>query len=455
MAFRERSAGAVADPQAQKVYRKATELFKTERDKVFAALDSPEEARKEVAEIRRRSLANLPALLARLESRINDRGGRVHYALDAAHANEIIVSIARDHGVKNVVKGKSMVSEEIRLNRAIENAGLNVVETDLGEFIVQLAGETPSHMVAPAVHMSKEQIAQLFVDKLGEPLDYDIGHLTAIARRRLRQRFLAADMGITGVNAAIAESGTLMLVENEGNIRLSVTVPRMHVAVMPLEKVVATMEEAMSVLRLLPRSASGQELPSYVSLLAGPRRQGELDGPESFHLVILDNGRSKLLADPELRNVLACIRCGACLNVCPVWQKAGGHSYGGVYSGPIGSLLTPLLELHPEGWELPFVCTQCGACAQVCPAMLDQPKLLMELRRRAKRSRPAMRLAPWVAANSTVWKHSIQLLRRLDPRLARLAKVPGLRNKLGVWTGIREMPDREIPFSDQWRKRND
>lgn len=449
MSFRQRAQSALSDSHAQKTFRKAAKTFKDGRDEAFASLPEAEDVRDEVAAIRRQSLDRVYDLLNRLERELTARGGMVARAATAAEACDMVLDIARQAGVQRVVKGKSMVTEEIRLNDALIREGMQVTETDLGEFIIQLVGQGPSHMIAPAIHLSKEQVGDIFHEHLGEAVETDIPKLTRIARKHLRQRFLQADMGITGVNAAIAETGTLMLVENEGNIRISGTAPRVHVAIMTMEKVVERAEEAAAILELLPRSAAGQVLPGYVSFFTGPRRADEFDGPQALHLIILDNGRSRLLNDPKLREVLACVRCGACLNVCPVWSKAGGHAYGGVYSGPIGSLLTPLLNLTTDGWELPFACTQCGACAEVCPAKIDHPNLLLELRRRAlpRRPRTAMRLFAWAATNPALWRAGFALMRGLDPRLARVSRVPGLGARVQAWSARRALPRLERPFS--------
>jgi L-lactate dehydrogenase complex protein LldF len=273
-----------------------------------------------------------------------------------------------------------MVTEEIELNEALEQIGVEAVETDLGEYIVQLAHEKPSHILAPAVHKSKEDVADLFAETLNAPGLKLPEEMTAVARKRLREKFLAADMGITGANFGIAETGTIVLIENEGNIRLSTTRPRLHVALMGIEKVIPTLDDLAVFLKILARSASGQKMSTYVSLITGPRRAGETDGAEEFHLIILDNGRTRLLADEETRESLYCLRCGACLNVCPVYQKLGGHAYGTVYSGPIGSIVTPAFAGLEHSKDLPFASTLCGACRDICPVRIDIPRILLKLR---------------------------------------------------------------------------
>ena len=300
------------------------------------------------------ALAHLDAHLVQLEARIIALGGVVHWAADGDAARRIIIDLARDRGVRTVVKSKSMVTEEIHLNPAFDAAGIKVIETDLGEYVCQLSCEAPSHLIAPIIHKSVASVSELFTKKLGVDRTDQPEELNRVARQVLRAEFLAADMGITGVNFAVAETGTVVVVENEGNARLCTTRPRIHVALMGIEKVLPRLADLGVLLRLLARSATGQRASVYVSLISGPRRAGETDGPEEFHLVILDNGRTRLLADPQLRESLRCIRCGACLNVCPVYERVGGHAYEAVYSGPIGAVITPALEGLERAGELPF-----------------------------------------------------------------------------------------------------
>lgn len=275
-----------------------------------------------------------------------------------------------------------MTTEEIGLNAALEAAGIEPLETDLGEYIIQLAGEAPFHIIAPALHKTREEVTELFMEKLGSRRLETREALTQEARRILRDGFRQADLGISGVNFAVAETGTIAVVENEGNARLSTSLPRVHIAVMGMEKVIPDLASLGIFLKILARSATGQKMSSYTSLITGPRRGDEEDGPEAFHLVVLDNGRSQLLADPELREALRCIRCGACLNVCPIYRHAGGHSYGWVYSGPIGSVITPSLVGRDQASALPFASSLCGACRDVCPVRIDLPRMLLAQRRK-------------------------------------------------------------------------
>jgi L-lactate dehydrogenase complex protein LldF len=329
--------------------------------------------------IKENAISRLDQLLVQLKDRLEANGCKVFVASDDKEARGYIIDIARRHGVKRVVKGKSMTTEEIELNSALDHAGIEPIETDLGEYIVQLRGERPSHIITPAIHLSKEDIGKLFSDKLDIPYTSQPEELTAIARDRLRAVFLNAEMGVTGVNFAIAETGTLVLVENEGNGRFSSTLPDIFVAVMGIEKVIPRLDDLPHFLEILARTATGQKLTCYTNFISAPRRDGELDGPREVHVVILDNGRSAMLADPVMREALYCLRCGACLNVCPVYRRVGGHAYGSTYPGPIGSIISPNL-FGSAAAHLPFASTLCGACRDICPVRIDIPRMLLHLR---------------------------------------------------------------------------
>ncbi len=402
-------------------------------------------------------LANLAHYLEQLETQVSAVGGVVHWARDAADARRLIADLARARDVRTIVKSKSMTTEELELNPALEAGGVQVLETDLGEYILQLADERPSHIIAPAVHKSKAAIAALLAEKLGVPVYDEPEQLTHVAREVLRERFLSAEMGISGVNFAIAETGTLVVVENEGNARLTITLPRVHVAVMGIEKVLPRLADLGVFLTLLPRSATGQRMSSYVSCVTGPRREGEVDGPEEFHLVIVDNGRSTIHADPIMREALACIRCGACLNVCPVFERTGGHAYGSVYSGPIGAVITPLLVGLDAAGDLPFASSLCGACGEVCPVKIDLPRLLLNLRARVVRDRGAgwverLFVKGWVA---TMTRSSrLRWVGRVARHLLQLfggRRVP-LPYPFSQWTKTRDLPPAPgAAFRDRWR----
>jgi len=331
-------------------------------------------------EIRRDAIADLDVLLDTLANNIRKNGGKVFFAGSADEALNYCLETARRHGAKLAVKGKSMVSEEIGLNTALEENGIEVAETDLGEYIIQLAGERPSHIIAPAIHKTRSNIGRLFTDKIGISYTDDPPSLTRAARKALREKFLAADIGFSGCNIACAETGHIVTVSNEGNIRMSTTMPRIHVAIMGMERVAARLEDHDVLLRLLCRGAAAQNMGTYASYIGGPRQADQVDGPEEFHLVILDNGRSRILADEEFREMLYCVRCAACLNVCPVYGKIGGHSYGHPYSGPVGAVIMPLLAGINEAKDLCQGETLCGACQDACPVNIDIPRMLLALR---------------------------------------------------------------------------
>ncbi len=330
--------------------------------------------------IRMKAIDNLDILLEALAEKIEKNGGHVHFAPDARTAVNHCIEIARTHHVSLAVKGKSMLAEEIGLNPALAAAGIETVETDLGEYIVQLAGEAPSHIIAPAIHKSREAVGRLFADKLGIPYTDDPPTLTLAARRALRKKFLDADMGISGCNLACAETGHITTVSNEGNIRMATTLPRVHVAFMGMERIVADLKDHAILFRLLSMGAAAQDMAGYVSYIGGPAEKGRTDGPEAFHLIIVDNGRSRILADPDFREMLCCIRCGACLNMCPVYGKIGGHAYGSAYSGPVGAVVTPLLTGINQASDLCLGESLCGACMPACPVNIDIPRMLLLLR---------------------------------------------------------------------------
>jgi L-lactate dehydrogenase complex protein LldF len=381
--FRASYQQALTNSNLRQTLSKATAQFVAAQKNAASDLGQEEweRLRHNARQIKDHTLARLDYYLEQFSTSVERLGGHVHWAASAAEANRCIAGIAAARHVRLVVKSKSMATEEIELNRALADAGIEAVETDLGEYIIQLAGERPSHVIAPAIHKSRRDVASLFSEKLKVDCPEQIGGITALARRVLRERFATAGIGITGVNFAVAETGTLVLVENEGNIRMTTSLPPVHVAVMGIEKLVPRLVDLEPFLRLLPRSASGQKASSYVSFLTGVKSAGRQEGPEELHVVILDNGRTKMLAHPHLREALNCIRCGACLNVCPVYQTIGGHAYGSVYTGPIGAVLTLPMAGGERAAELPFASTLCGACRDACPVKLDIPKMLVQLRR--------------------------------------------------------------------------
>ena len=461
--FTSLSENALSDRHLQENLERIGIAFRGLREKGFSRLDNPEGLRAEGRAIRERAITHLPQLLETLEAKVQEAGGIVHWASTSKEARAIVIDLAKKYKVHSVVKGKSMVAEEIGLNNALAEHEIEVWETDLGELIIQLADEPPSHLVGPALHKSKKEIADLFVEKLNAPRTEVPEELTMIARQHLRERFLDSEMAITGVNVAVAETGSVVLVENEGNIRMSTTLPRVHVAIMGIEKVVPTVEDLVVLLSLLARSTTGQILSVYTSIFTGPRRQGEMDGPDEFHLIILDNGRSRILADPERRETLYCIRCGACLNVCPVYLKVGGHSYGWVYSGPIGAVLNPQLLPPRLAKELPFASTLCGACKEVCPVKIDLPRLLMTLRWRmvedpswqagiSLSQRLGMGLFGWLAAYPGLYSIATRMLRLLRPILAPSGRFLLLPPPFSRWAKQRKVFIRGKPFSLQWAR---
>jgi L-lactate dehydrogenase complex protein LldF len=379
--FEANVAKALVNQQLRKNLKSAMGALSQRRKAVFSNQEEFEQLRSIGSAIRKRSLSKLPELLERLEKKCTENGIQVHWAETTAEANQIVLDIIKRHEASLVVKGKSMVSEEMHLNHFLEDNGIEALETDLGEYIIQLDHETPSHIIVPAIHKNKDQVAHLFHDKIPDtPYTEVIEELNAIARKTLRKKFFAGEIGVSGVNFAVAETGTLCLVENEGNGRMCTTVPPVHIAVMGLEKVVENLRDVPPLLRLLPGSATGQIITTYFNMITSPRKAGEKDGPKEVHLVILDNGRSKMLADPELRETLQCIRCGACLNHCPVYTRLGGHAYGYVYPGPIGSILTPQMEGLDKAGVMASASSLCGACEEVCPVKIPITKILRILR---------------------------------------------------------------------------
>ncbi|MCP4667016.1 MAG: iron-sulfur cluster-binding protein [Deltaproteobacteria bacterium] len=462
--FKKRSREALSDTHLQKALKNVETRLAADRNAAFAALENSEALRDRAHRIKQNTLDRLDEHLVRLEEKITHLGGTVHWADTAGRARAIIESLAINRGVRSVVKGKSMVTEEISLNEGLIQRGIEVSETDLGEFIIQLAGEPPSHLVGPAIHKTKEQVSELFAQKLGAKGMEDPGEMTLFARETLRHRFLDADMGITGANFAVAETGTIVLFENEGNIRLTTTLPKIHVAVMGIEKVVPTLDDLGVLMKLLARSCTGQKLSSYVSMISGPKGGGEGDGPEEFHLVILDNGRSRILEDDDLREILYCIRCGACLNFCPVYMKIGGHAYGWVYSGPIGSILTPQLINKKQAYLLPYASTLCGACAEVCPVNINHPKVLVALRKKymedpqwENASPPGegllFALAAGIMGNKRLYEGASGLARLIRKTFPRKGRARHLLQTLDPWGRSQQVEalSRET-FRKQWRE---
>ncbi len=431
------------------------------RDAAVAEVDF-EALREHVKRVKDHTLDNLEYYLRQFEEQVVMNGGHVHWARDSAELNATVLEICRAAEARRVGKGKSMITEETGLTEHLEKAGLHVTETDLGEYIVQIAGEPPSHIVGPAFHKSEQEIRQLFLDqhKLGRRQLEDPPAMVAEAREVLRERFLTADVGIIGSNALIAETGQTMLVTNEGNGDLVSTLPKVHIVCASIEKLMPRPEDALAQIRLLARSAIGTAITAYTSFYSGPKRAEDLDGPEQYHVILLDNRRTEILGS-NYQDMLACMRCGACLTHCPVYIGAGGHAYGWVYPGPMGSVLTPLLTSLEQASELPNACTSCGRCAEVCPASIPLPDLLRDLRADENQARitPArwrwgMKLHGWLARVPGLYQVitgvAIAVLSRLGRRRGSFRSLP----MAGGWTQVRDFPTPQgDSFMRQWKRR--
>jgi L-lactate dehydrogenase complex protein LldF len=465
-AFEARIASALANPTLQIALDRNHERRVVGREQAFAALPEAEATRDRGRAIRIETLRQLDKYLEQFAANVERHGGEVHWAADAAEARRIVLGLIRAaearrpagrEGPLLVAKGKSMVSEEIGLNHTLEAEGMRVVETDLGEFIVQLRGEPPAHLITPAVHLRREDVAALFTERFGMAPTLDVAQMTAVARAELRRVFFGADVGITGVNFGVAETGTLALVSNEGNGRLCTTLPRVHIALMGLERLVPTMADLEVMMRLLPRSATSQKLSTYLSLLTGPRRAGEADGPQELHVVLVDNGRTRMLGG-QLAEALLCIRCGACLNVCPVFSEIGGHAYGSTYSGPIGAVVSAGL-FGSEFSQLANASTLCGACRDICPVRIDIPRMLLAVRAEHV---AAGQPPGWVKLGLRAWGRVMARpgLYRWAQRAAALGTrflgggdwLKRLPPPLNAWTARRDFPPFAArPFRERWR----
>jgi len=447
--LRSRVPDALGNQRVRANIRRAFDGLVVKRLAAFPDGEELTQLRRQGEAIRAHALSLLPELLEELERNCTANGIRVHWAETCDEANRIVLDLLHRHEARMLIKGKSMVSEELGLNAFLETQGIEVVETDLGELIVQLAGERPFHIIAPAIHKDRQQIAELFQARFPDiPYSEDAEELTAAARKLLREKFRGAVAGLTGVNFAVAETGTLALVENEGNGRMCSTVPDLHIAVTGIEKVIARLDQLPTLLTLLTRSASGQPITTYVNMIGSPRRDGELDGPGEVHLILLDNGRSRILADPELQSTLRCIRCGACMNHCPVYTRLGGHAYGTVYSGPIGSILEPQLQGLDAAGELADASSLCGACGEVCPVGIPIPQLLNRLRADGVRAGAGSqvrgrgsRRKPWQASIWRLWTWLHANPRRHRRMSDLLGKTRALVSALPTpWTRSRTAP---------------
>ena len=468
--FEQKIHATLADPQLQLAIYTATGRLKDARVDVVApaALPDYQELRDQARAIKKHAIENLDHYLEEFESNVQARGGKVVWAKDATEVADFVLSLAKERGAHLIVKSKSMTTEEVDLNERLEHHGLEPVETDLGEYIMQLAHERPYHIVAPALHKTRYDVAELFTRRLNIPTETVIEKQTAIARGVLREKFLAADIGISGANFLVADSGSVVIVENEGNARLATTAPRIHIAIAGLEKVIPRAQDLATFLKLLARSGTGQLLSVYTSILSGARRQGEIDGPDEFYVVLLDNGRTKLLPDRSKRQSLYCIRCGACLNACPVYRKIGGHSFPWVYSGPIGAIITPQFMGVQHEPALPFASSLCGACAEVCPVKIDIPKVLLELRSEVRKAdarekqnrleRLAFRAFAWLMTHPRVYEMVGRLAATLAPfddgRWIRNVPPPFNVAPVRAWLSQRDLPPPPArSFRQLWRRR--
>ncbi|MEM8644702.1 MAG: LutB/LldF family L-lactate oxidation iron-sulfur protein [Pseudomonadota bacterium] len=463
--FKSNAAGALSDAELQRALANVPRGFVKKRADAAAALPEFEQLRDQGREIKNHTLEHLDLYLEAFEEKVVEAGGYVHWATTAQEACDLVVRLCLDREAQTVTKGKSMISEEIGLNAGLEKMNIEPVETDLGEYIIQLRGETPSHLIAPAVHVTKEQIEadfRKFHTELPEERNlHEPASLVHEARQILRQKYIDADVGITGANFLIAETGTSVIVTNEGNGDLTQTLPKTHIVLASIEKVVPTLEDASTLVRILARSATGQDISNYTTFSTGPRRRGDPDGPQEYHVVLLDNGRSSMLGT-EFQEMLRCIRCGACLNHCPVYQAVGGHAYGWVYSGPMGSVLTPNLIGVNEAGHLPNASTFCGRCEEVCPMRIPLPKMMRHWREREfeKHLTPfAMRrglgvwawfaLRPKFYQRVTSW--ASRLLKWRAGRSGRLSNVP----LAGGWLKYRDLPAPQgKTFQQMWKERD-
>jgi L-lactate dehydrogenase complex protein LldF len=452
---------AIANPELQKAVALGTYNGYSKRlHAMFVdGQDHGELLRQQAKEAKRRALRDLPELLEKAEANLIANGFDVLWAADADEANRLTLEIIQRHGARLISKGKSMLTEEIGLNHAVEAAGMRVVETDLGEYIIQLNNEPPSHIIAPVIHKTKDEIRDIFIEKLGMESTDDAGTMVAFARDKLREEFVTADLGISGGNFLIAETGSLSLVENEGNGRMCTTMPNVHIAFIGIEKIVATLEDYAVLNQLIARSGTGQTMAVYSNIINGPRRPDEVDGPEHVYIILVDNGRSRIYGT-DYAEALACIRCGACLNACPVYRSTGGHAYGWVYSGPIGAVLTPLFVGLENAKPLPYASSLCGACKQACPVDIDLPRMLLDLRADEVEEDitsplwdTAMRL--WSIGMESRWRYELggTAARAAQPIANSVLghRMPGV---LGHWTQNRDFPEfAPKPFRQLWKER--
>ncbi|MFT9850517.1 LutB/LldF family L-lactate oxidation iron-sulfur protein [Aneurinibacillus sp. REN35] len=460
MNITERAKVSLNDEFLRNAVKYTTEKLRSSKKLASDELGNWEEWRDRARSIRLHTIAHLDYYLSEFVKNARAVGVHVHFASTAQEAVDITMQIAEAKGAKSVVKSKSMVSEELHINHRLEEAGVEAIETDLGEYIIQLAGETPSHIIIPAIHKNKQQVADLFSEEAGETLPPDTPILAGFARAKLREKFLEADIGMTGCNFAIAETGSMVLFSNEGNARMVSTVPKTQITYMGMERIIPSLADLEVMATMLPRSATGQKLTVYMSAITGPRRQGDSDGPEEMHIIILDNGRSSQLGDPEFQEVLNCIRCGACLNACPVYRHVGGHTYGWVYSGPIGAVLTPRLNQDMEKWgEVSYASSLCGACYEACPVKIPLHDMLVYIRRQKVEEgytpaseRLAFKGFKYIMSNHRRFKRVLNVGKTGQRVVVRNGAITSQLGPLKGWTTHRHAPAlAEHSFRDSWK----
>jgi L-lactate dehydrogenase complex protein LldF len=464
--FQRNASKALADTQLRRNMGKATQTIRNKRANVVGELPDWEALREAGRAIKAHTLRNLDKYLLQLEAAVTEAGGHVHWATDAADANRIITQIVQSHQAKEVIKIKSLTTDEIKLNKALAKAGITATETDLAELIIQLAGEHSSHILVPAIHKNRAEIREIFMRTLGvDELTDDPKALAAVARAHLRRKFLSTPVAISGANFAVAESGTVCIVESEGNGRMCLTLPKVLVSVMGIEKVIPTVQDLEVFLQLLPRSSTGERMNPYTSLWSGVTPG---DGPQEYHLVLLDNGRTNVLGDEVGRQTLNCIRCSACLNICPVYERTGGHAYGSVYPGPIGAILTPQLVGVEQAKTLPYASSLCGACYDVCPVKINIPEVLLHLRGEIVRQKQdegglaakldpenlALKALAQVFSSRSNYENAQRLGKIGQWPLQKDGQISWLPGLLGGWTAVRDLP--AVPkqtFREWWEER--
>jgi L-lactate dehydrogenase complex protein LldF len=449
-AFAQGAHSLLANTQLRRNVRRATDLIRTKRGRVVGEMPDWEALRESAKQIKTNVLRNLDNYLEQFEANCTAAGGHVHWANDADEANRIVIDLIKSHGHNEVIKVKTMTSDETQLNPALMRAGITPFETDLADLIIQLGNDKPSHIVVPALHKNKSEIREIFLEKMGlGELGTAPEDLATAARNYLRRRFLRVPVGFSGANFAVAETGSVCVVESEGNGRMCVTLPNMLITMLGIEKIVPSFDDLEVFLQLLPRSATGERMNPYNSIWTGVT---EGDGPKEFHVILLDNGRTKVLADTESRSTLHCIRCAACLNTCPVYRQTGGHAYGSIYSGPIGAILTPQLQSMEHSQSLPYASSLCGACYEVCPVKIDIPEILIHLRRRIVEDgnspfteRMGMKAAAFAMGDSGRFG-SAQTLVKIGQPFQNLV--------MSAWTSTRDLPDPpEETFREWWANR--